>query len=62
MRVLRDVLSLEGVVGKKNVIHRGQISEEFWQNVIDATQQFRVCALGTPAIGKTLSTCVLICL
>lgn len=59
MRVLRDVLSLEGE-WKKNVILRGQITEEFWQKVIDATKQFRVCALGTPGIGKTSSTCILI--
>ena len=61
MRVLRDVLSMEGV-GKKNVIVRGNITEEFWQEVIATASKYRVCAVGTPGIGKTASTCILICL
>ena len=59
MRVLPDVLSIEGL-GKKTVILRGKITEEFWQQVIDNTKDFRVCAVGTPGIGKTSSTCILI--
>ena len=59
MRVLRDVLSLEGV-GKKNVILRNNITEEFWQEVIASASDYRVCAVGTPGIGKTTSTCILI--
>ena len=59
MRVLPDVLSMEGL-GKKTVILRGKITEEFWQQVIDKTKDFRVCAIGTPGIGKTSSTCILI--
>ena len=58
MRVLRGVVSLEGK-GKYDVVLRG-ITENFWQEVIDATEHFRVCAVGTPGIGKTATTCVLI--
>ena len=59
MRVLRDVLSIEGV-GKKNVIIRGGITKEFWQKVIDTAKKYSVCAPGSPGIGKTASTAVLI--
>ena len=59
MRILRDVLSIEGI-GKQNVILRSKITEEFWQKVIEATEDSRVCAVGTPEIGKTSSTCILI--
>ena len=44
----------------KNVILRSNITEEFWQEVIAATSDYRVCAVGTPGIGKTTSTCILI--
>ena len=59
MRVLRDVLSLEAA-GKNNVIIRYKITEEFWSAVIATTIEYRVCAVGTPGIGKTTSTCILI--
>ena len=59
MRVLRNVYSIEGI-GTQNVILRGGITEEFWQKVIDTTNDYRVCAIGTPGIGKTSSTSVLI--
>ena len=59
MRVLRDVLSIEGV-GENNVIIRYNITEEFWSEVIATANEYRVCAVGTPGIGKTTSTCILI--
>ena len=59
MRVLNNVISFEGT-STRNVIIRGHITEEFWQSVIDATEDYRVCALGSPGIGKTTSTCILI--
>ena len=59
MRVLRDVLSLEAA-GMNNVIIRYKITEEFWSAVIATTIEYRVCAVGTPGIGKTMSTCILI--
>lgn len=58
MRVLRDVESLE-VMDKTDVVVRS-ITEDFWQSVIDATAEYRVCAVGTPGIGKTTTTCILI--
>lgn len=58
MRVLRNVVSLEGT-GEADVILRN-ITETFWQAVIDATEEYRVCAVGTPGIGKTTTTCILI--
>ena len=59
MRVLHNVLSIEGLT-TRSIIIRSNITEEFWREVIVATQDFRVCALGTPGIGKTTSTCILI--
>ena len=51
---------MEGV-GKKNVIIRDNITEEFWSEVIATTNEYRVGAVGgTPGIGKTTSTCILI--
>ena len=58
MRVLHDVESLE-VMDKSDVVVRS-ITEDFWQSVIDATAEYRVCAVGTPGIGKTTTTCILI--
>jgi HeH/LEM domain/Retrotransposon hot spot protein len=59
MGVLRDVVSLEGT-GTSNVVIRS-ITEKFWKEVIDATRNgYRVCAVGTPGIGKTTTTCILI--
>ena len=59
MRVLHNVLSIEGLT-TRSIIIRSNITEEFWREVIAASQEFHVCALGTPGIGKTTSTCILI--
>jgi hypothetical protein len=58
MSVLRDVNFLRGTE-PFNVILR-KITEDFWRKVIEATEHSRVCALGTPGIGKTFTTCILI--
>ena len=58
MNVLRNVFEIEtGTIG--NVVIRS-ITENFWLQVIEATKTHRVCALGTPGIGKTTTTCILI--
>ena len=58
MKVLQKVIDLEtGTIG--NVVLRS-ITESFWQKVIEATKTRRVCALGTPGIGKSTTTCILI--
>ena len=58
MKVLQKVVDLEtGTIG--NVVLRS-ITESFWQKVIEATKTRRVCALGTPGIGKSTTTCILI--
>ena len=58
MKVLQKVIDLEtGTIG--NVVLRS-ITESFWQKVIEATKTSRVCALGTPGIGKSTTTCILI--
>ena len=59
VRVLLGVLSIE-TSGKSDIIIRSNITEEFWREVIEATSKYRVCAMGTPGIGKTTSTCILI--
>ena len=59
MRVPRDVVSIEGF-WKNDVIVRSNITEEFWQKVIDTSKEYRVCALGISGIGKTTSTGILI--
>ena len=60
MKVLRNVVELEKG-GTGNVIVRNN-TENFWLKVIEATETEtdRVCALGTPGIGKTTTTCILI--
>jgi Retrotransposon hot spot protein len=58
MRVLNGVLDLE-THSTRNVVLR-DMTEDFWQKVIEATSTHRVCALGTPGIGKTTTTCILI--
>ena len=58
MKVLRDVVDLEGST-TYNVVLRN-ITEPYWQKVIETTEMLRVVALGTPGIGKTTSTCILI--
>jgi hypothetical protein len=58
MKLLRDLLDLEtGKVG--NAVIRN-ITESFWLKVIEATEISRICAVGTPGIGKTTTTFILI--
>jgi hypothetical protein len=58
MKVLRNVMKLEsGLI--QNIILRA-ITEDYWSKVIQGTEKNRICALGTPGIGRTSSTCVLI--
>ena len=58
MKLLRDMVDLEtSRVG--NVVIRN-ITENFWFKVIETTETTRVCALGTPGVGKTTTTCILI--
>ena len=59
MRILRDVVSLEKEE-KSDIIIRSNVTEEFWHEVVAATSKYRVCAMGTPGIGKTTSSCILI--
>jgi DNA polymerase III delta prime subunit len=58
MKVLRNVLDLESDK-KGNVVIRPS-DERFWHKVIEATEKSRVCAMGTPGIGKTTTTSILI--
>jgi energy-coupling factor transporter ATP-binding protein EcfA2 len=57
MKVLRDVSLLEEAL--QNVVLRS-ITEDFWLKVIQATERQRVCALGTPGIGKSTTSYILI--
>jgi hypothetical protein len=62
MQVLRNVPNR--VTGNpKNIVLRS-ITEDFWENVISTTEdpeyRFRVCAVGTPGVGKTKATPILI--
>jgi hypothetical protein len=58
MKFLRDVVDLETAI-TDNVVLRN-ITEDYWRAVIDTAQSNRVCASGTPGIGKTITTCILI--
>lgn len=64
MSVLRDVVKLE--TGKRRDVVIRSITEPFWQSCIDTVDtndgdsNYRVCAIGTPGIGKTSSTSILI--
>jgi hypothetical protein len=58
IKVLRNVLDLESDK-KGNVVIRPS-DERFWHKVIEATEKSRVCAMGTPGIGKTTTTSILI--
>ena len=58
MKVLRNAIVLE--TGKRIDVVIRSITEDFWQTVIDTTNRSRVGAVGTPGIGKTTSTCILI--
>jgi hypothetical protein len=62
MKVIRDVPNLEAF-GATNVVIRN-ITEDFWDKIIKLTEtkghQYSVCAVGTPGIGTTTATAVLI--
>jgi hypothetical protein len=58
MKVLRGVYDLETSKNKDVVLRT--MAEDYWMKVIEATKTNRVCALGTPGIGKSTTTCVLI--
>ena len=58
MNVLCNVTNIES--GKSSNVIIRSITENFWLQVIEATKTHRVCALGTPGIGKTTTTCILI--
>jgi hypothetical protein len=63
MKILENVTDFETGEVCRNLVVRN-ITEEFWNQVISFSEQpntkSRVCALGTPGIGKTTSTAVLI--
>jgi hypothetical protein len=62
MKVLRDIIDLES--GRKRTIVVRTITKDFWNEcikVVDTdTAFYRVAAIGTPGIGKTTSTAILI--
>jgi GTPase SAR1 family protein len=58
MKVLRNVVKLE--TGSPRDIVLRTITEPFWNKVIDATEKCRVCVVGTPGVGKTTITPILI--
>ena len=58
MKFLKNVIDLETRT-YGNVIVRS-VTESYWGKVIEACETFRVCALGTPGIGKSTSTCILL--
>ena len=58
MKVLKNVVDLESST-EGNIIVQSH-TERFWEKVIEATGTNRVCALGTPGIGKSTTTCILI--
>jgi energy-coupling factor transporter ATP-binding protein EcfA2 len=58
MKVLRDIIRFEGTKVYDVILRT--ITEEYWQKVIEATENNRVCAVGSPGIGKSSTTCILI--
>jgi len=63
MKVLRNVISLEGKPITKNIVAR-KITEPFWNACIatvnDSDMSYQVAAVGSPGIGKTTATPILI--
>ena len=66
MRLWRDIPDLEAPQGRpKSIVLRSNI-ELFWQSCIDEVESLdpddrtRVCAVGTPGIGKTFTTPLLL--
>jgi hypothetical protein len=58
MKLLRDVSHID-FGSKYNIVVRTMM-EDFWHKVITAADSYRVCVLGLPGIGKSMSTCILI--
>jgi hypothetical protein len=58
MKIIKDVVFLGGK-GIHCVVLRN-ITELYWLKVIETTENNRVCALGTPGIGKSFSACIVI--
>jgi hypothetical protein len=62
MFALRHVVDLE-TMDRRDIVIR-KITEQFWQACISLVdtpkKRFRVCAVGTPGIGKSTSTAILI--
>ena len=66
MRLWRDIPDLEAPQGRPKSIVLRSIVEPFWQSCIDRVEglfpndRYRVCAIGTPGIGKTFTTPLLL--
>ena len=66
MRLWRDIPDLEAPQGRTKSIVLRSIVEPFWQSCIDRVEgldpddRYRVCAIGTPGIGKTFTTPLLL--
>jgi pantothenate kinase len=58
MEVLQGVLDLD--TGKSYDLVLRNMTEDYWRKVIEQCKAFRICAVGTPGIGKTTTTCILI--
>jgi GTPase SAR1 family protein len=58
MKVLRNVVTLE--TGKTRDVVLRKITEPFWKSVIEGTETSRICAMGTPGVGKTTTSSILI--
>jgi hypothetical protein len=62
MKVLRNVVPIDEGEEIGDVVLR-KITEEFWSKVIAEVDMYdtrSVCAVGTPGVGKTTTTCILI--
>ena len=58
MKSCRDTLTIKGDQMSHDVLRN--ITEEVLHKVIKATKVHRICALGTPGVGKTTTTCIFI--
>ena len=58
MKCLHDALTIEGDRASHVVLRN--ITEDFWRKVIEATKLHRICAMGSPGVGKTTTTGILI--
>jgi hypothetical protein len=58
MSVLHDVCDLAS--NTKSTVVLRSITEDFWTKAIESVKRYHVCVVGTPGIGKTTATCILI--